>query len=147
MTTKKNQAAAKRLAVAIISNAYKDFLRIFPLKPCRTQADYEKLLEHTNFLVDIGAAAEKHKLYDLYDTALDLLAIWEHNNTPAMENVTPRDLLKYLMAEHNLKQKDLADCASQSTLSAFLNGKRGLSKEVAKKLAKRFSVSVEAFLF
>jgi HTH-type transcriptional regulator/antitoxin HigA len=145
MTTKKNQAAAKRLAVAIIANAYQDFLRIFPLKPCRTQADYEKLVEHTNFIVDIGASAPKHKLFGLYEIALGLISLWESEQEPP-PSVEPREVLRFLLKEHGLTQKDLADCASQSTISAFLNGKRGLSKEVAKKLGKRFGVSVEAFL-
>lgn len=145
MTTKKNQAAAGRLAVAIIANAYKDFLAIFPLKPCRTHADYEKLVEHTNFLVDIGASSPKHKLFGLYEIALILIEQWETVHVP-LPVTEPREVLRYLLKAHQLTQKDLADCASQSTISAFLNGKRGLSKEIAKKLAKRFAVSVEAFL-
>jgi len=34
-----------------------------------------------------------------------------------------------------LKQEDLADCAPQSRISDILNGKRPVSKAIAKKLA------------
>ncbi|WP_201220263.1 helix-turn-helix domain-containing protein [Halochromatium roseum] len=45
-----------------------------------------------------------------------------------------------------MKQEDLADCAPQSRISDILRGRRGISKEIARKLAKRFNVSAAVFL-
>ncbi len=50
------------------------------------------------------------------------------------------------MEQQGLKQEDLADCAPQSRISEILNGKRTVSKEIAKRLAKRFKVSVDLFI-
>lgn len=44
----------------------------------------------------------------------------------------PREVLRFLMAQHGLKQEDLADCAPQGRISDLLNGKRGISKDIAK---------------
>jgi HTH-type transcriptional regulator/antitoxin HigA len=55
-------------------------------------------------------------------------------------------MLRFLMDEHGLKQEDLADCAPQSRISDILNGKRSISKEIAKKLARRFHVHADLFL-
>jgi HTH-type transcriptional regulator / antitoxin HigA len=57
-------------------------------------------------------------------------------------DVSPRDLLEFLMEQQGLKQADLADCAPQSRISEILNGKRTISKEIA----KRFRVSVDLFI-
>jgi HTH-type transcriptional regulator/antitoxin HigA len=50
------------------------------------------------------------------------------------------------MDQHGLKQEDLADCVSQGVISEILNGKRAISKGVAKKLAYRFHVSADLFI-
>jgi HTH-type transcriptional regulator/antitoxin HigA len=52
----------------------------------------------------------------------------------------------FLMDQHGLKQEDLADCAPQSRISDILNGRRSVSKEIAKKFARRFSVGADLFL-
>jgi hypothetical protein len=59
---------------------------------------------------------------------------------------TEYDRLEFLMEQQGLKQEDLADCAPQSCISEILNGKRTISKEIAKCLAKRFKVSVDLFI-
>src|SRR5579871_4685608 len=45
------------------------------------------------------------------------------------------------MEQSGLKQEDLADIVPQHRISEILSGKRGISKEVAKKLAKRFNAA------
>jgi HTH-type transcriptional regulator/antitoxin HigA len=134
----------QKIAAGILLEAYREFLKYFPLKPCRNEAEYAVLVINTNFLVDMGASVEDHELFGLYEIALGLISLWE--SEIEQPKSTPRELLKALMECHGLKQKDLLDCASQSTISAFLNGKRGLSKATSKKLAARFCVDVSAFI-
>jgi HTH-type transcriptional regulator / antitoxin HigA len=55
-------------------------------------------------------------------------------------------MLRYLMEEGGLKQEDLADVAPQHRISEILNGKRAISKEIAKKLVRRFNVHADVFL-
>src|SRR5207244_2088588 len=68
----------------------------------------------------------------------------EHNT---FEEADPIRLLTSLMGEHNLKPKDLVDLlgVSKGYVSEILHYKKGLSKEVIRKLAAHFKVSQEAF--
>ena len=68
----------------------------------------------------------------------------EHNT---FDNVDPIRLLRSLMDDHNLKAKDLVDLldVSKGYVSDILNCRKGLSKDVIRKLAQHFKVSHEAF--
>ncbi len=58
----------------------------------------------------------------------------------------PLDVLRFLMDQHGLWQKDLADgFGSPSIVSEVLSGKRELNKEHIKRLSERFHVSPELF--
>ena len=56
-------------------------------------------------------------------------------------------MLSSLMYDRNLRPKDLVDLLniSKGYVSEFLNYKKGLSKEVIRKLSGYFKVSQEAF--
>lgn len=81
---------------------------------------------------------------------IDLLTLlierWdaEHNS---FEEVDPIQLLHSLMSERNMKAKDLVALleVSKGYVSDILNYKKGLSKEVIRKLANHFKASQEAF--
>jgi HTH-type transcriptional regulator/antitoxin HigA len=60
---------------------------------------------------------------------------------------SPRDVLAFLMEQHELKQKDLVDIFSSSgTISQELSGAREISKAQAKALGEKFRVSAELFI-
>lgn len=86
------------------------------------------------------------KLLDLVDTITLLIEKYDEENSQLKE-VDPIQLLKSLMLENNLKQKDLADLlkVSKGHLSDILNYKKGLSKNVIRILSKRFKVRQNAF--
>ncbi|WP_439697470.1 type II toxin-antitoxin system HigA family antitoxin [Mucilaginibacter sp. AW1-7] len=69
----------------------------------------------------------------------------EANNTFA--ELDPITLLRSFMKEHNLKASDLIAIlgVSKGYISDILNYKKGLSKEVIRKLAEHFKVRQEAF--
>jgi HTH-type transcriptional regulator/antitoxin HigA len=100
----------QKIAAGILLEAYREFLKYFPLKPCRNEAEYAVLVINTNFLVDMGASVEDHELFGLYEIALGLISLWE--SEIEQPKSAPRELLKALMECHGLKQKDLLDCAS-----------------------------------
>jgi HTH-type transcriptional regulator/antitoxin HigA len=55
--------------------------------------------------------------------------------------------LRHLMDSNHLKQKDMLTVfGSPSIVSEVLSGKRGLTLEHIKKLAKRFHVSAAVFI-
>jgi len=68
----------------------------------------------------------------------------EHNT---FDYLDPVQLLHSLIDEHGLKAKDLANILdiSKGYVSDILNYKKGLSKEVIRKLSEHFKVSQEGF--
>jgi len=68
----------------------------------------------------------------------------EHNTFTDLE---PIPLLHTLMDEHHMKGKDLVGLLdiSKGYVSDILNYKKGLSKDVIRKLSEYFKVSQEAF--
>lgn len=60
---------------------------------------------------------------------------------------TPVDVLKELMAANHLQQKDLLDVFKHKTLiSEILHGRRPLSVDHIRRLARRFHVSPSVFI-
>ena len=58
----------------------------------------------------------------------------------------PLDVLRFLMDQHGLKQKDLVDVfGAPSIVSEVLSGKREMNKDHIKRLSARFHVSPELF--
>lgn len=58
----------------------------------------------------------------------------------------PLEVLRFLMDQHSLKQKDLVSVfGTRSIVSEVLSGKRKLNKEYIERLSERFHVSPEAF--
>ena len=59
---------------------------------------------------------------------------------------SPLQAIAFLMEQHGLKQKDLADVfGTPSIVSEVMNGKRELNKEQIRRLSERFHVSPEVF--
>lgn len=128
-----------------IAKRYKALCELVPLKPITSKAGYEAAVEHLNQLLDAGGANQAHPLAGLVEALGELIQTYEKRQAPMAES-EPREILRYLMTEHSLKQTDLAGMASQGTISDILGGRRGISKALAKKLAARFHVSAAAFL-
>ena len=64
-----------------------------------------------------------------------------------LPNVEPRKLVRCILEQRDLKQRDLIPVlGASSAVSDILSGKRSISKSQAKKLAKFFRVSVEYFI-
>jgi HTH-type transcriptional regulator/antitoxin HigA len=85
-------------------------------------------------------------LLDLIDTITLLIEKYDEEHSQLRE-VDPIQLLKSLMKENNLKQKDLGNLlkVSKGHLSDILNYKKGLSKNVIRILSERFKVRQSAF--
>ena len=64
----------------------------------------------------------------------------------SLPRATPLGVLRFLMDQHGLAQKDLADVfGAPSIVSEVLSGKRGLNKIHIERLSRRFQVSPELF--
>jgi len=75
-----------------------------------------------------------------------LIEKWDAEHSVAVD-LDPIQLLQSFIKDHNLKAKDLVDILgiSKGYVSDILHYKKGLSKEVIRKLASHFKVSQEAF--
>jgi HTH-type transcriptional regulator / antitoxin HigA len=110
-----------------------------------TEEDYNKAMSLINSLLHVVKGDEDHPLADVLNYLSDLVIPYEEEHYP-IPDASPRDLLEFLMEQQGLKQEDLADCAPQSRISEILSGKRTISKEIARRLAKRFKVSIDLFI-
>lgn len=128
-----------------ILEAWRPFKEVIGVTSVRTEEDYNRAMSLINSLLDVIKGDEDHPLADVLNYLSDLVIPYEEEHYP-IPNASPRDLLEFLMEQQGLKQEDLADCAPQSRISEILNGKRTISKEIAKRLAKRFKVSVNLFI-
>ena len=111
----------------------------------RTAKDFAKANKILDQLLDVVGNDEKHPLVDVLHYVGNQIEVYEDEHFP-MPDAKPADVLRFLMEQHDLKQSDLSDCMPPSRVSEILNGRREISKEIAKKLAKRFKVSVEVFI-
>lgn len=111
----------------------------------RSEQDYAQARATIEVLLDEIGDDENHPLMDVLDYLSDQVEAYEDERY-SIPVSGPKEVLRFLMDQHGLKQEDLADCAPQGRISDILSGRRGVSKEIAKKLARRFNVSAAVFL-
>ncbi len=103
--------------------------------------------EYCNLLQDLAFTKKKTKQQqDAIELLTLLIEKWdEEHNT--FSDANPIELLVFLMKENKLKAVDLARelAVSKSLISDILHYRRGLSREIIRKLATRFKVSQELF--
>jgi len=128
-----------------IAKRYRALCELVPLKPVTTKAGYEAATGHLNRLLDAGGASETHPLAGLVEALGELIHAYEKRQAP-MPDAEPREVLRYPLDEHGLKQSDLSGIAAQGAISDILSGRRGISRALAKKLAVKFQLSPAAFL-
>lgn len=128
-----------------ILQAWIPFKELIGVTSVHTEEEYAQAMTVINILLDATRGDENHPLTDVLDYLASQVEAYEDEHFPIPE-ATPREVLLFLMDQHGLKQEDLADCASQGRISEILSGKRAISKEIAKNLARRFHVHADLFL-
>jgi len=132
------------MSTLTVSPEYGALLRKVSPKVIRTEKENEA---YTEILYDLDrrskslTAAEK----ELADLLTLLIEDFEKKRYP-LPRAKPLDVLRFLMEQHNLLQKDLADVfGTRSIVSEVLSGKRDLNKDHIERLSARFHVSPELF--
>ena len=127
------------------ADTYMDLVREFPLKPLRSDQEHERAVGIIGRLMgrklDAGGC-------DYLDTLILLVNKYEdENHTPDGAGLSPRDALRAIMKANDLSQSQIGKIiGSESAVSMFLNGERGLSKSHIKALAAHFRVDAGLFL-
>ncbi len=116
-----------------------------PFLAIRTEQEYDGAVEHLNALVDKIGDNPKDPRYRLIETLSVLIEGYdrEHHSLPEASGV---DVIRFLMEEHGLTQKDLPEIGSQGVVSEVLAGQRTLNVRQIQALAERFGVDPGAFL-
>ena len=135
------------------SKKYLRLIKRFPLHPIRSQNEYSTAMEILDELMEREATRSQDETDYLFILGR-LIEDWEENLPEFRASVqkakasTATEVLAFLMIENRLTQSWLAreiGC-DQSAISAFLAGRRGLSKTNALKLAERFRIPVSFLL-
>ena len=110
-----------------------------------TSEEYAQAVKRLDELIDEVGGDEEHPLASLMELISTLIENYENNHfrEPIGD---PLSSLKYLMAEHDLRQTDLPEIGSQGIVSEILNGKRQLNVRQIKALSERFHVSPAVFM-
>lgn len=125
--------------------AWQRFRAATDISPIRDEAHYARMSQTLEALLKETAGDEGHPLMELVDVVGDLIEDYEaqHHTRPEATGI---DALKFLMAQHGLKQADLTEIGSQGVVSEILMGKRELNVRQVRALSQRFGVSAATFL-
>jgi HTH-type transcriptional regulator / antitoxin HigA len=129
--------------MSALANSYADLLSKAQPEVIHDECQYEAALGRLESLTskERPSDAEK-KLVELLSLLIDDFEA-KHYSLP---KAGPIDVIRHLMEENHLRQKDLVDVfGTESIVSDILNGKRDLTKEHIRKLSERFSVSPAVF--
>ena len=109
------------------------------------QKSYDHLVFVLDSLIDEVGEDENHQLSSLMEVVGNLIESYE-NSQDHIEDSEPISILKELMDQHGLTQKDLIEVGSQGVVSEILNGKRELNVRQIRSLSNRFGVSPSVFI-
>ncbi len=110
-----------------------------------SEEEFEGLVELLDEITDVVRDDETHPLAKVMDVMGVLIKEYEDAYIPEPES-HPISVLRYLMEEYELKQKDLTELGSQGVVSEILNGKRELNLRQIRALSSRFNIPAAVFI-
>ena len=126
------------------SPAYAALLARFPPRVIRSEEQNQSCIEALYELErhQESWSPEEAELADLFTLLIEDYEGRRYH----LPKASLRELLEFLMDQHGLQQKDLADVfGTPSIVSEVMNGKRALNKEHIRRLSERFHLSPEVF--
>ena len=125
---------------------YLDLIRLFPLRPIRSEAELHEAIATIDTLIDQETleAAEA----DYLAVLSDLVEQYEEQ-TQQIPPASDAEMLRHLLEAQGATQVEVAQETGiiESTISAVLSGKRRLTREHIGKLSRYFKVSPSVFKF
>ncbi len=147
-TATRARSAGKRQANCRAGPAYLALIGNFPLRPLRSERDYNAALAILDTLAVRPEGSLDPGEQDYLDTLTMLVEAYDREQHDfASEHPDPLTMLKYVMHESGMTQADLGRLLGNRALaSLILNAHRQLSKSHIRKLASHFKVSPALFL-
>ena len=146
-STRKTSVVTPRRAGALAPPDYLKLVRRLPLRPLRTQSEYDAAWKAAEPLVGRDDLTPGQEMY--LDALSHFLEQYEqaHHLLERPRTLTPVQMLKELMEFRDMRVNDLGDLlGSQPMASMILSGKRGISKVNIAKLAAHFRVDPSVFI-
>ena len=113
------------------------------VKPIRTRRDYEAALKEVERL---WGAKAKTRDGDRLDVLATLIDAYEAVQYP-MDPPDPIEAIKFRMEQQGLTRRDLEELIGTRTrIAEVLNGKRGLSIGMIRRLHERLGISAEVLI-
>ncbi|MCI0377804.1 MAG: helix-turn-helix domain-containing protein [Gemmataceae bacterium] len=147
-TATRTRQTANRKAKYRPGPAYLALIHVFPLRPLRSERDYEEALTVLDTLAVRPEGSLDPAEQDYLDTLTMLVEAYdrEHEAFDSAQR-DPLSMLKYAMEESGTTQADVGRMLGNRALaSLILNGHRQLSKRHIRILADHFKVSPALFL-
>lgn len=139
---------ALKIKAASIPDHYMALVRRFPLRPIRTEAEYDAAILVVNALAVRGEGGLRPGEADYLDVLSDLVSKYEdtHYRLPARA-ATSLERLRQVVAQAGLSASDLGRLLGNRGLGAtLLAGRRALSKTHIRVLAAHFRLEAGYFL-
>ncbi len=115
---------------------------LYPLKIIKNKRDYKLALKSLEAVFDETSG----NLAEYAETLTVLIEHYESENFP-IKDFSGIEVLKFLMTQNGLKQKDLVGIVgAKSSVSELLNGKRPLNLQHLRALANKFNVTPAIFI-
>jgi HTH-type transcriptional regulator/antitoxin HigA len=128
-----------------ILRAWTPFKELVGVTSVRTEADYARAGATIDVLIDEIGDNENHPVAEVLHYLGERIQKYKDEHVQIQE-AEPREVLRLQREQHRLKHEDLPDCAPRSRISDILNGRRAISKEIAKRLGRRFRMHTDVFL-
>ena len=128
-----------------INVEYRRIRRRIPFGRLHTKEEYDRAVTVLDAILDEIGEQETHPLADLAETLALSIEAYEDTHV-AIPDASGPDILRGLMAEHDLAQTDMPEIGSQGVVSEILSGKRDLNVRQIARLAVRFGVSPALFI-
>lgn len=135
-----------RKGTAKAADSYLALVQKFPLRPIRSKAELNAATEILDRL--FGRDNADRGEADYVEVLTNLVEQYENEHDPVEAKVEPVVALREMLAQHRMKQKDLAAALgiSASAVSLILQGNRPITATVARKLAGLFHVGAGLFV-
>jgi HTH-type transcriptional regulator/antitoxin HigA len=118
-------------------------MEILKYKVIKTREQYEDYCRELERLDDSGDAEKFMDVAELLTLLIEAYDAEREN----LSNYDPIELLQSLMEDHQLKARDIANIlnVSKGYVSDILHYKKGMSKEIIRKLSAHFKMNQAAF--
>jgi len=124
---------------------YRRLRDVVPVGPLRSRREHQKAVRALDAILDAIGEDERHPLADLAEALGVFIERYESEHV-RLPDAAPPEVLRFLMAQHGLRQADLPEVGSQGVVSEVLAGRRQLNARQVRALAARFAVSPAVFL-